>query len=310
MAVNEYTDYGVFDIDEYIDNIDASIEALWMRRDEHKGVLGQFFNVDTAASISYKESSVSSVLDLPRENNDTEGLPYATSAPGRDKTYNLVNYRLAVQVTDTMLRADRKSKIMSQMGGLVKSAERKIEYMRAGIYTNAFTSGTGADGTYLVEDSHDQEDPRASAWDNEGTGALTGANLQALRLLQMNMTNERGYPDPVVSMKLLVPTALQQKALELTQSVLTSETSTNTKTVLIGGLEVVVSPYLTGSATAYFLHGDRQGDQMGMKEIYLMRPSLDNTGDETVDVPIKKRIKFIGTVDFYHGRNVAGSLGT
>ena len=307
---NDYTDVGIFERDGRIDNLDRSIELLWERRDEHAGVLGQFFNDQMAESMSYKLSSVSSVVGMPVENEDTEEAPYVTSAPGFDKTFTLVPYRLFVRVTGTMLLADRFNNIVAQTGGLITSSMRRIEYLRAGTFTNAFTGTAGADGKPLVGDDHPQEDNRATNWDNEGTGALTGANLQALVLLGQNMTNEIGAPDPVDIKKLLVPTALRQKALELTGSVLAAEVSTNTKTVIIGGIEVVTSPHLTGSATAYFGFGDREGENKGLHEIYLMRPELANTGNNPVDIPIDKRIKFITQVGFTTSRNVIGSLGT
>jgi hypothetical protein len=305
---NQYASPGFFG-PQYHDNLNRAIEALWMRRDEHAGVLGQFFDVSDAESLSFQMSSVSSVLGLPRKSEDTDAMPYDTSPTGFKKTISLQNYRLAVRVTDTMIRADRFDRIVQQAGGLMKSAERKLEYQRAGIFNSAFTGTSGADVKPLIGDDHPQEDPTAGTWDNEGTsGALTGATLQALRLLARKMTNEKGYPDPVMPVTLLVPPELEQKALELTGATLRAEDALNAPTVLISNLKVVVSPFLS-SATAFYLIGDRTGMDKGLHEMYLMRPSMDDE-TTTVDIPINKRIKFINAVDFSTSRNIYGNLGT
>jgi len=310
MAVLKYSSAtGAMTRDDYVDNLDRSIELLWMRRDESKGVLSQFFDVQDTESDSFKVSSVSSVVRMPVENEDTEELPYVQPAPGYSKTFTLVNYRVAIRVTDTLIRSDRFGRIVAMCGGLMKSADRRLEYLRASIFNNAFTGTDGADAFSLCYDSHPNEDPQSGNWDNLGTGALTGANLQALRLLASKMENEIGAPDECMLKTLLVPPDLEQKAQELTTASLTAETALNTPTVLIKNLQVVKSPHLT-STTAYFGIGDRAGENKGIHELYLMRPELANVGNNPVDIPIDKRVKFIVKMGFTTSRNVYGSAGT
>ena len=307
---NKYTGaQGIMDVDTYIDNLNRAIELLWMRKDQQKGVLAKFFNAMDVESLSYTISSVGQTVRMPVENNDTEELPYVEPAPGISKTFTLVNYRVGIRVTDTMLRADRFGKIVSMTGGLVTSAERRLEYLRAAIINAAFTGTAGEDSLSLCNDSHTQYDPGASTWDNKGTGALTGANLQALRLLGQKMTNEIGAPDAVTLQELLVPPDLEQKARELTTATLTAETSLNTPTVLIKNLGVTVSPHLS-STTAYFGFGDKTGEEKGLLEMYLLRPNLANLGNNPVDIPIDKRVKMIVKVGFTVSKNVYGSAGT
>lgn len=310
MAQNHFSaQAGAMDVDSYLDLLDKSIELIWMRKDESPAILGQFFDAQDTDSLSIKVTSVGSELPMPSENLDTEELPYAQPAPGRNMSFTLVNYRLAVQVTDTMIKADRFGKIVQMANGLIMSADRRLEYLRAGIINGAFASTTGADSAYLCADAHDQVNPDAADWDNLGTGALTGANLQALYLLAQNMTDALGNPAPREIGKLLVPTALRQKALELTTATLTAENSLNTPTVIIKGTPVVVSPHLT-SATAYFGFANAMGEEKGLLEFYLMRPQMANVGNNPVDIPIRKRVKFITKMGAYEGKAIYGSAGT
>lgn len=310
MAVNKYSaGQGVMDVDTYIDNLNRAIELLWMRKDTQKGVLSKYFDAQDVESLAYTISSVGQTVRMPVENNDTEELPYVQPAPGRSKTFTLVNYRVGIRVTDTMIRSDRFNRIVAMTGGLVTSAERRLEYLRAAILNGAFTGTDGEDSFSLCYDSHTQYDPGAAVWDNLGTGALTGANLQALRLLGQKMTNEIGAPDATTLRDLCVPPDLEQKAQELTTATLTAETSLNTPTVLIKNMGVTVSPHLT-STTAYFGFGDRTGEDKGLLEMYLLRPNLANLGNNPVDIPIDKRVKMIVKVGFTISRNVIASAGS
>lgn len=307
---NQFAKPGVMVPQTYADNLDAAIELMWMRRNEFAGELGQFFEPISAESTSFKMSSVSSVLGLVRENEDTDAMPYDQPAPGYDTTFSLVNYRLAVRVTDTMLRADRQGKIMAMVQGLPKSIMRKKEYLRAAIFANAFTSGTGGDGSYLCYDSHAHENPEAGTWDNLGTGALTYGNLQALRLLQDKMTNEGGFSDPVVSQKLLIPPDLRQKAEELIGATLMPENALNQPVTLIKDIQIVVGHFLT-STTAYFVFGDLQGDNKGLYDVSLLDENLaDCKPSDNPDIVWAKRAKMIWTTGFTCGKNIAGSTGS
>ena len=296
--------------DAYNDLLNKAIDVVFMRRDEHIGVLAQFFDVDTKDSgLSHIISSVSSVLRLPQENEDTEALPYDAPVQGFDKTFVLVNYRLGIRVTDTMLRADRFSRIMQMTQGVVKSGMRKDEYLRAAIINGAFSGSGGADGSALCANSHAHADQEGGTWDNLGTGALTGANLQALVLLSDKLTNEKGYPDPATAQNLLVPPDLRQKALELTGSAKRAEDALNGDTVIIDKLGIVVSPFLT-STTAYFTFGDRTGFDKGLHEIRLMDWAIGNNSPANADIVVDKRIKSIKTFGFTLSQNITGSAGT
>jgi len=307
---NQFSAPGIMIDDTYIDNIDKAIDLLWMRRDEHKGVLEKYFEKFTpTGGRSVKISSVSSVVGLPVENEDTEELPYVQPAPGLDKTFTMVLYRSGIRVTRTMLETDRFNRIVSMAGGLVKSGMRKMEYLRVAIFNTALTGTAGADSLPLCDDSHPHENPEAGTWDNEGTGALTGSNLQALCLLAAKMTNEKGYPDPVMPVDLVVPPDLKQKALELTRSPKRAEDALNAETQIIDTLNVVVSPFLS-STTAYYVIGDRTGEDKGLHEIALSPFSMANNSPANVDIMIDKRIRGMLTVGYTVSKNVFASAGT
>ena len=289
--------------------LDNSFDRFWARKDRHAGVLGQFFEKIPAESLSFKISSEGSAMPLPPKSNDSDTIPYDTPAPGYTKTFNLVNYRLGIRATDTIITADRYGLIEGKMKGLIKSAMRKMEYQRATVLDGAFSGTAGSDSLALCHDSHPHENAEQGTWDNLGTGALTHSTLQALRLLGRKMTNEQGDSDEVFGRTLLVPPDLEQKGLELIQAKLMPENDLNQPNVL-NQYRLVVSPYLN-SATAHFVFGDLEGDEKGLLELVHKEINVkDTTPSDNPDIRMAKRVKFTNVIGFTRSKNVYGSAGT
>ena len=306
---NYVSSAGVIDRSIFPSLLDRDIDVMWMQRNTLAGVvLAQFFDTETKDSgLTHVITSVTSQLPLPQESEDTDALPYFQPEPGYPKTITLLNYRSGIRITDTALRAERYSKLVAMTKGQITSAAQLDEYMRASIFNNAFTGDAGADSKDLCDDDHPHENVAAGTWDNKGTGAMSGPNLQALRLLARKMTGPQGDPAWVTPKTLLVPEDLEQKARELTQSAQTAENALNTATVLIPGLNIVVSPYLS-SAVQYFLIGDLAGYEKGLCEVVLEDWNIKDRAADP-DVPINKRIKAIKAFAFTRSKNVYGSTG-
>lgn len=300
---------GTLTRDTYPELLDAQVELIWNRRDEHSGVLGQFFETVSAASDTLKMTNVGSALPLPKENEDTEGLPYVNPARGDNKTVTLVNYRQAIAVTDSLRSLDRFGKVQSMLTGLVKSPMRLKEYQMASIFDNAFSGTAGADSLPLCDDSHPHENTAAGTWDNEGTGGLTHANIQSVRLLLRNMTNEQGDPDPIMPTTLLTVPAQEQKARELISATQMPENALNQPNVLIKSLNLVIDDYQS-STTAYFLIGDLRGEDRGLFCVENQALNIKPTNPEDPDIIFSRRSKSIHVVDFFKSKNIAGSAGT
>jgi hypothetical protein len=307
---NQFSAFGHIGVDSYPDLLNKAIDTVWVQANQEVLKLAPFFDVETKDSgMTHVISSVTSQLPLPVENNDTEALPYFTPAPGFDKTFVLLPYRSGIRVTSTMLKADRFDKVMQMTTGQLKSARRLDEKLRAAIFNNSFASGTGSDAQYLCADSHPHENPDAGTWDNKGTGALTGANLQALRLLMRKMTDCQNDPEPVTPVTLLIPEDLEQAALELIRSPQRAEDALNAVTVLLSGLKVVVSEELS-SAVAYWLIGDKQGYERGLCEVVLEDWNIKDNSPANADIVVDKRIKAIKAFGFTTSKNVFGSTGS
>ena len=307
---NYFSATGVVDRTSAPDLLNKAIDVMFLQRNEVAGVvLDQFFDMDSKDSgLSHVISSVTSHLALPVENEDTEALPYVTPAPGYDKTITLINFRQGIRVTDTMLRADRFSQVMGMVSGQMKAAARLDEYQRASILNNAFTGDAGSDSKDLCDDEHPHENTEAGTWDNKGTGALSGPNLHALRLLARKMTDPQGHPDWCTPVCVVLPEDIEQTALELTKSDGKPATALNDPNVLIDGLKVVVSPYLS-SATQYYLFCDRTGLEKGLHEVSLLDWRIADNNPSNASIVVDKELKAIKAWAATVSKNIYGSTG-
>jgi len=297
--------------DHPIEAINKSVDLMWMRRNEFVGNSAGFFDVDKkSGGLTHVMTNVGNALPLPQRNNDTDALPYVTPAGGYKKTFTVISRRQGIRVTRLALESDRFDVIVGMTTGHIKSAMQSDEYERISLFDNGFSGTDGADSLSLFSNSHPHENPEIAVWDNLGTGALTGPNLQALRLVSRQMTNEQGHPDPVIPGTLFVPNALEQKALELTSPGKGKpEGELNEDNVLLPGLTVKVNDYLS-SATAYFLVGDRTGPNKGLHEVVLSDWSLADNAPANADIVIDKRIRGVKVFGFTTSKNVMGSAGT
>jgi len=293
------------------DLINKAIDVIWSQKNEAPNlVLGQFFDKQVkSAGRTHVISSVTSHLQMPREAEDLDPKPYVVAAPGRDKTFTVVNYQLAVRATDTAFRMDRFDKIMYAVSGMLQSAKRFDEYHYAAVLNDAFTGTDGDDSLSLCNSSHPNENRDTGTWDNSSTGALSGPNLHAAILLADSMTDAQGDPNLTGGPYMLViPKELRQTAIELTMTSDKPGTALNDTNALLTDVTWVKSNYLS-SAVQYYLFCGLKGEEKGLHEVELLGWDLSDNSPANVDVKVDRRIKAIKTYGFTHSRNLIGSTG-
>lgn len=141
------------------------------------------------------------------------------------------------------------------------SAFRKREKDAASVFNNGFTdSGTdesgfpiaGADSVGLLSLLHPNSPADSSTQANEGTLALTKANVQTTRTAMMKFADDRGDVLNVMPNVLLVPPELEDDALVIVRSVLDPASANNAINPQSGRFTVIPWFYLT-DANAWFM---------------------------------------------------------
>jgi hypothetical protein len=130
------------------------------------------------------------------------------------------------------------------------------------LFNNGSTTYLSADGVSLFNAAHPLIGGGTQSNLNTGGGsALSNANLNTAIVQLATMKDQSGTIIGAMPKVLLVPPALFQLAIQLTQSVLVGDASTNAVNVWRGmyGLEVYQTPYISavagGSDTRWFILG-------------------------------------------------------
>jgi phage major head subunit gpT-like protein len=167
------------------------------------------------------------------------------------------------ELMDDNLYADAgiPSGITKQVTKLADAAAVHREKSAANVFINAFTdSGTdsegyaiaGADAVGLCSTAHPLGPSNSSTQSNEGTSALTSANVTATKLLMRAFTDDRGELVSVNPDTLLVPPELEETAEIIVGSDKAPSSANNDVNTNKGRYNVVSWDYLT-DANAWFL---------------------------------------------------------
>lgn len=142
----------------------------------------------------------------------TEGSPitYDTERQGFTSRYNHVVYALGFIVTREIYEDDQYGKVGAQKAkALARSMRQTKEIIGANIYNNAFTSGTGGDGSTLIASNH--ANVAGGTWSNKiATAAdLSEAALEQAVIDIAGLRDDRGLLIAARPEGLVIPYQLQ-----------------------------------------------------------------------------------------------------
>ena len=231
---------------------------------------------------------------------------YNNTAIGTTISYTAATYTNAFDVSEELLEDNQWKGIVSKAQDKAKGAIALLESKAVSVYDNAFTSGTGADGSYLCSSSHNLINS-TSTGDNAETAALSASALDSMQQLADKMVNEGNIYVRVNYDILMVPVELRRVAEELIGSDKTPEDANNSKNVEYGKYKVLVNPYLS-SSTAFFLIASGNANKRKPKVFHRVKPQLRMVTDVHSGNPC-----FQGRMRFSYGftgwQDVIGSTG-
>ena len=210
------------------------------------------FKLHTSEKPNEKDSYVTGLGIMPSK---LEGVAvqYDTPLQGYDKTYTHSTFAKGYKVTAEMYEDDLYNTVDKWNSALATSAYQRIETDAANILNNAFTAGTGGDGSFLCVTDH-----TLLGGGTEQNELSTSADLSETSLEQAIIDIEDTVDDNglLVGLKakyLVVPTELQFEAARILKSIYRPFSADNEINALVGkGLEIIVWPFLT-DADAWFL---------------------------------------------------------
>jgi len=226
-------------------------------------------------------------------------------AQGTEKTYTHTTYAEAFDVSEEMIEDNQWKGIMKSAKEMARGGYAAKENNAADVLNNAFSSGTGADGSYLCVTNHNLINS-GSTGSNAMTTVLSAEGLEDAYALADATVNEANIIIPTNFTTLVVPPALRRTAEELKGSDKTPESANNAINVYQNEItKIVVDPYLS-SSTAWFLI-DTSTDCRG-KFFWRVKPQFRNDSDVySQNFLMKARERFsYGHTDW---QGVIGSTG-
>lgn len=167
------------------------------------------------------------------------------------------NYSISDTVWESSISVDRRAleddqydMIRLRVQDMAREAVRHREQTVVEKLIQGTINGVGYDGKLLFDTTHEEGDSGVQS--NLMNGSLSSDNLQEATSSMMQVKNDRGVPMGIIPDTLLVGPKLKWIAMELLESAIVVKVdgvnqSTPYKNVLQGKLQLVVSPYITGS---------------------------------------------------------------
>ena len=187
-----------------------------------------------------------------QQTNEGEEYTWSNWAEGSEVTATPVTYKKAYDVSEELMEDRQFKKIMNNAKSLARGGLDKQETVGITPYNNAFTSGTGADGSYLCVSDHNLINS-TSTGDNALTTELSVQGVIEAYELAGKVVGDDGIYSRFDYDTILVPVELEAEAWEIFMSDERPDTTNRAKNFLHNKVKrIIVSPYLT-SATAWFL---------------------------------------------------------
>jgi hypothetical protein len=232
--------------------IQGSFDVAFSRRSSLREAL---YGV-RSSSLASEEIFGSGVIGVDAwEQWEKDGIvPQADYDQIYKKTFTHKEYPLEVQIRKKLFEDAQFASIFDIAAKIGDSAALKRENDAASTFNNAFSdSFAGADSVGLCSllhpnSPHNANDTQA----NEGTLALTKANVATTRENMMAFTDDKGQVLGVTPDVLLVPPELEDEALVIVGSLLDPTSANNAINPQSGRFSVVVWHYLT-DANAWFM---------------------------------------------------------
>jgi hypothetical protein len=244
---------------------------------------------------AYEECAFLSGLTLVPKKGEGDAIVYDARLQGPTKRWTHDTFALGMRITEETIEDDLYRVMQDGARELGVSARETRHVAVAEIFNTGFvtTYHTAGDALAVFSASHVRLD--GGTWSNLATAAaLSYAALQNGILAFEQQKDHRGKKIMQTPMTLLVPQALEYKALELLESIGNPENANrviNSIARARPSITLVVWPYLT-SPTAWFLIGDNARMATGLTHFERVGVQFGKEGDfDTGDAKFKTRFR-------------------
>ena len=229
-------------------------------------------------------------------------VPYVTIPAGLERIYVHKEFAQGFMVERKMVDDEQYGAIEKMPKDLARAGRYKVEMDAISLLTKGFTDN-GYDWKPLFATDH----PTLAGGTNSNliTGELNQANLEKAIIAMRNFTDEAGKKVVYKADTLIVPPALEFKAIELLNSVNKPDGDLNNVNSIKGKLKIQVMEFLD-SDTAWFVMDSKRHE---LNFFWRVRPEFKR--EEDFDTLVAK---YRGYMRYSYGysdyRGIVGSQGT
>lgn len=260
---------------------------------------------------AYEECAYTTGLGLIPLKPEGVGITYDARIQGPTKRWTHDTFAGGVRISQEAIEDDLYRVMQGASRELGISAAETQHISTATIFNTGFvsTTKTAGDGNPIFYATHTLYG--GGTWSNLATASsLSYSTLQSAIIAFEGQTDNRGKKIKQTPMTLLVPPALEFKALELLKSVGTPENANNAINAVKearGRLNLVVWNYLT-STTAWFLVGDNARMETGL--IHFQRIPVTFARENDFDTgDAKFRVRWRDSVEINYPIGLYGNAG-
>jgi len=225
----------------------GSFEQAYSRRTP---VVPLLYNIMTSANSDEQMLGVGAIGIDAWDNYERAGqIPEVDFDKGYLKTFTHVEKIVDFSIERKLVDDNKYPAILNIAERMGDSAAVKRENDGASVFNNAFSASyLGADGVALCSASHPYSPSKSgTVQSNTSTRALTKDNVAQTRIDMMAYTDDNGNKVGVTPNAIVVPPALQDKAIEITQSLLDPTSSNNAVNPQAGRFQIIPWHYLSDS---------------------------------------------------------------
>ena len=234
------------------------------QEDRRQSVIPEVFNVQGSSMVDEKLFPIGGLASTGWNFEDSGRVQYDEAVKGYEETLTHHEFAKGVIIERKLIDDNRIARAIAMVEALGDSAFRMREKAGANVLINAFSSATsetlddygtdatGADLVALCSTAHPRNPLDSTTDSNEGTLAISAANLSTTRQLMMDFVDMRGDLINAMPDLLLVPNELEDTARIAVGSAQDPDSANNAINPQNGRYRVVVWNYLT-DANSWFL---------------------------------------------------------
>lgn len=233
--------------------------------DRRASMIDRIFNVQGSSTVDEKVLALGGISSTGWNFEDIGRVPYTDPVKGYEETFTHHEFARGIVIERKLIDDNRIQSALDSAGMLGDSAFRIREKAAANVFINAFSSATsetlddygtdatGPDAVALCSTAHPRNPLDTSTTDtNEGTLALSAANLSTTRQNHMALVDMNGDLLNVMPDELLVPPELEDTALIAVRSAQDPDSANNAINPQAGRYQIITWHYLT-DANSWFL---------------------------------------------------------